>query len=237
MYQHTSAYNQFDQSLGLNALFSLSPNMTLSVQEGFFRTSNVFNQPNPQPGTSVSGSVPVPRAALIIPVADQINNGTSGQYTYQTSANGMLGGNANFNTLYYPNASVGSGIYNSRSSGASLFFSYRLGDRYYAGGTYQFQDVLSSEGSTSNQLSPSQTRMQTQTIFGFVSIYLKPTLSLSISAGPQHYSAVQMPLPSSQSWTPMTMVSLGWQGERTTLGLSYSQNRDGWWRAERSFPL
>ena len=73
------------------------------------------------------------------------------------------------------------------------------------------------------QSSAPSTQTQTQTIFFFLSVYLKPRLSLSVSGGPQHYKATQSALLTSDSWSPMTMVSLGWQGERTTLGVGYSR--------------
>ncbi len=219
LYQHTSAYNQVDQSLAVNAQFRLSPNISLSVQEGFQKTSNVFNQPNSLLSSPVSGSVPAPRVAVITPIADQINNGTSAQLTYQVSADGMLGAGGSFGNLYYPNPAEVPGLYNSRYAGGSVFYSHRLGDKYYIGGTYQYQDLLAYQALGRN----TQTSTQVQTGFAFLSIYLKPTLSLSISAGPQRYSATQTLLPTSHSWTPMTMASLGWQGERTTLALSFAR--------------
>jgi hypothetical protein len=220
-YPHVSAYNQSNQKLGVNLQYRLSPNLTLDLQDAFSKTSNVFDQPNLLSTMVVSGSVSTPRVAVIAPIADQLNNVTSAQLTYQIGEDGMIGATGSFSRLYYPNPEEVSGLYNSRSEGGSAFYSRRLGEKYYVGGTYQYQNMLSSQAAA-----PS-TQTQTQTIFFFFSVYLKPRLSLSVSGGPQHYKATQSPLLTSDSWSPMTMVSLGWQGERTTLGVAYSRTVTG----------
>jgi hypothetical protein len=216
-YQHTSAYNQTTQNVDINFQYRLSPNLTVSLQDGFQKTSNIFNQPNPLLATPVSGSVSAPGVAVIAPVADQLNNATNVQLTYQVSADGMVGATGSFSRLYYPNPTEVSGLYNSHSAGGSAFYSRRIGEKYYIGGTYQGQSTLSYQAAA-----PS-TQTATQTIFFFLSVYLKPRLSLSVSGGPQHYRATQSPLLTSESWSPMTMASLAWQGERTTLGVSYAR--------------
>ena len=135
----------------------------------------------------------------------------------------MVGVSGNFSSLYYPNSSQATGVYNSRSSGGSAFFSRRMRSRYYVGVNYQYENVLAYQSQTTSN----QTRSQIQTVFGFVSIYLKPTLSLSISSGPQHYSATQFPFPPAASWSPLFMTSLGWQGERSAAAVSYSRTVSG----------
>src|SRR5664280_39683 len=129
-YQHASAYNQSNQNVAVNLQYRLSPNLTLNLQDAFSKTSNVFNQPNPLSATSVSGSVLAPSVAVIAPVADQLNNATSAQLTYQVSEDGMVGVTGSFGRLYYPNPAEVSGLYNSHSTGGSAFYSRRLGEKY-----------------------------------------------------------------------------------------------------------
>ncbi len=247
-YQHTSAYNQATQNLGINFQYRLSPNLTVSVQDTFQKTSNMFNQSNNFSTTTVSGSPPTPSAAVVTPVADLLSNVTAAQLTYQVSANGMVGLTGNFNRLYYPNPQEVSGLFNSHSTGGSAYYSTRFGERYYIGGTFQYQNIASY------QVAAFGTQTQTETIFAFLTFYLKPTLSLSVSGGPQHYRATQSPLPAAASWQPMIMASLGWQGERTTLAASYarvvtgggglngafqsnSANISGTWQATRNWKV
>jgi hypothetical protein len=216
-YQHTSAYNQATQNLGVNLQYRLSPNLTVNVQDAFQKTSNMFNQSNAFTAAPVSGSVPTQAAAVVTPVADQLSNVTAAQLTYQVSADSMVGLTGSFNRLYYPNPQEVSGLFNSHSTGGSAYYSTRFGERYYIGGTFQYQNIASYRVAAPGTLT------QTETIFAFLTVYLKPALSLSVSGGPQHYRATQSPLPAAASWQPMIMASLGWQGERTTLAASYAR--------------
>jgi hypothetical protein len=217
-YQHTSSLNQGNQNLALNFRYRLSPHLTISLQDSFQKTNNPFNQPNPLLATSVSGSAASPNVAIITPVADYLNNAANAQLTYQVSADGMVGFSGTFTNLHYLNPGQTPGLYDSSSNGASFFYSRRLLAKYYVGASYQYQDVSAYQvGASVN------TQTQTQTIFLFCTAYLKPTLSLSLSGGPQHYNASQPPQPASQSWSPMLMASLSWQGQRTSLAASYTR--------------
>ena len=133
--------------------------VTRTCRRDFTKFSNVFDQPNAF-SDPVTGALPLPKSAVIVPVADQIENGTTAQLTYQTSANGMLGGGGSFGTLYYPNPSQVAGLYDSRTIGSSFFYSQRISDRYYVGGTYQYQE--SCHRSAANLSLPSQTQTQTR---------------------------------------------------------------------------
>jgi hypothetical protein len=217
-YQHTSSLNQGNQNVALNFRYRLSPHLTLSLQDSFQKTNNPFNQPNPLLATSVSGSASSTNVAIINPVADYLNNAANAQLTYQVSADGMVGLSGTFTNLHYLSSAHASGLYDSTTNGASAFYSRRLWRKYYVGGSFQYQDILASQaGSHSN------TETQTQTIFFFCTAYLKPSLSLSLSGGPQHYNASQPLQPASQSWSPMLMASLSWQGQRTSLAGSYTR--------------
>ena len=220
LYQRMSALNQGNQNVAVDFQYRLSPHLTASVRESFQAITNPLNQPNPLSFTSVSGSAPAANIPVIAPVADQLTNAASAQLSYQFSADGMVGIGGSFNSLRYPNPAEAPGLFNSTSSGGSAFYSRRLFTKYYLGISYQYQDVLASQAGA---LGKAQTRTQTQVVFVFCTVYLKPTLSLSFSAGPQHYNATQASQPPSQSWSPLAMVSLGWQGERTSLAASYSR--------------
>src|SRR5208337_4632449 len=123
-----------------------------------------FNQPNPVSATSVSGSAPPPGVAVIVPAAEQLHNAANAEFTYQFSANGMAGVSGTFTNLYYPNPAEVSGLYNSSSTGGSVFCSRSLLSKYYVGASYQYQNVSAYQaGATAS----TQTQTQTQTIFGF----------------------------------------------------------------------
>jgi hypothetical protein len=220
-YQHASSLNQASQNLAFTFQYRLTPTLIATLQEGFNKTSNILNRPDPLNATSVSGSAPAPSPAIVTPVMNQISNNTSLQLSYQVGPNGMVGGSGTYTTLRYPDSSSDSGrnpgLFNSQFASGSFFYSNRLGERYHIGGSYQYQNILSYQAATLG------TRTETQSVFGFITIYLRRSFSLSLSAGPQHYSATQAPLPTSAAWQPMTMASVSWQGERTTIAASYAR--------------
>lgn len=217
-YQSVSARNQSDQNVALDFQYRLSPHVTANLRDSFQKTSNPFNQPNPLSATPVSGSAPAPTVAVIAPGADQVLNAANVQLTYQLSADSMVGVSGTFTNLNYPNPAEAPGLYDSSSTEASAFYSRRLSEKYNVGVSYQYMDTLAYQAE-----GHSGTQTQTQTVFLFFTAYLKPTLSLSLSAGPQHSNATQTPLPPARSWSPLVMASLGWQGQRTSLAASYSR--------------
>ena len=217
-YQHTSSLNQGDQNLTADFQYRLTPHLTVSLRDSFQKTSNPFNQPNPDSATSISGSSPPPNLGVIAPYADQVRNLANVGITYQLSADGMVGASGTFTNLHYPNPAEVPGLYDSSSTGASIFYSRRFLSRYYVGASYQYQDVLAYQSGAE-----ASTQTLTNTIFGFFTFYLSPTLSLSVSGGPQHSDTAQPPLPVSQSWSPLLMGSLSWQGKRTSLAASYAR--------------
>src|SRR5271157_2964919 len=225
-YQNVSARNQSDQNVGLNFQYRLSPHISVSLQDSFQKTSNLFNQPNPLSATPVPGSTPAPNSGVIAPIADQIHNAANAQVTYQLSANGMVGVGGTFSNLNYPNPAEAHGLYNSSSTGGSSFYSCRVLEKYDVGVSYQYMDILAYPAGGHSNI-PTQTQTQTQTVFLFLTAHLKPTLSLTLSGGPQHSDATQLPLPPSRSWSPLTMASLSWQGQRTSLAASYSRTVTG----------
>jgi hypothetical protein len=60
-------------------------------------------------------------------------------------------------------------------------------------------------------------------VFGFYTMYLTSTVSLSVLGGPQHYfSRDPVSGASAGSWTPSVQGSLGYQKTRTSLAASFS---------------
>jgi len=215
-YQGMSALNEADQNVGLDVKYRLSPHVTVSFRDSFRRSSNLFNQPDLESLTSVSGAPQALTVAVIPPTADMLSNIGNGGISYQFGPTSMVGASGTFTNLHYPNPAQVPGLYDSSSTGGSAFYSHRLSKRHYIGVQYQYQRyVMFPTGE--------QDVTQTHTIFVFYTAYLKPTLSLSLSGGPQHSDATQPPLPTSRAWSPAAAASLGWQGRHTSFATSYSR--------------
>jgi hypothetical protein len=216
-YQKTTSLNQTNQNLGVNLRYRLSPHVTLSLRDTFQQSSSVLNQPNTDLQQPVSGGVSVPNFSVIAPNAEVLTNTANATLTYQFAANAMVGASGTFGNLYYPNQSQVLGLANnSRSKGGSGFYSHRLSKMHYIGVTYQYQ-VFSASGTGM------QSETHAQSVFGFYTLYFKPTISLSFFGGPQYSSTQQLGVPSSQGWSPGGGVSFGWQGRLTSFAASYSQ--------------
>jgi len=221
-YQHTSAYNQADQNLSLDVRYRLTPHVTISVQDSFQKSSDLFNQPDQAILGSVSGSTENGNQSIIAPLADRLSNNGGGAISYQFSANAMVGASGTFTNLHYPNPSQVPGLFDAASRSGSAFYSYRLSHRHYVGVTYQYQELLSYPLAGTNQT-------QTHGAFVFYSYHPSLAFSISLFGGPQYYSegaeflgTNQPLLPGSQAWTPAAGASMNWQGWRTAATLSYS---------------
>jgi len=79
------------------------------------------------------------------------------------------------------------------------FYTRRLSSSQYIGGTYQYLRSQSDPVNVQANPATAQPEVQTHTLLAFYTIYLNPTLSLSLSSGPQHTDATQAPrLPSAR---------------------------------------
>ena len=216
-YQRTSSRNQADHNLGVNFQYRLSPHITLSLRDSFHKSSSFFNQPDLVASGAVSGSAQSPVAGIIAPIADQLSNTGDASLSYQFSPYGMVGASGTFNNSRYLNPAESPGLYDSDFAGGSAFYNHRLSKKHYIGAAYQYSRILAYPVGVQNET-------QTHTVLAFYTLYLKPTLSLSFSGGPQHYDAAQGPgLPAARAWSPSVSASVGWQGQRTGFAAGYSR--------------
>ena len=215
-YQKTSERNEADQNFAADFKYRLSPHVTLSLRDTFRKTSNVLNQPNQDLAQPISGGAFGANNSLIAPVADVLTNTGNVEITYQFSANGMIGASGTFTNLHYPNQSQVPGLFDSSSKGGSAFYNHRLSKMHYVGASYQYQQFLSFP-------TGGQSQTQAHSAFLFYTLYLKPTLSVSLWGGPQYSDTQQFLLASTQAWSPAGGGSVSWQGRLTSFAASYSR--------------
>jgi hypothetical protein len=216
-YQTNSSLNQADQNLSVNLSYRLSPHVTLSVRDTFMKTSNVLNQPTSDLTSPVSGGIAVPNNSVIAPISDMLTNNASVSMTYQFSANGMVGASGTFTNLHYPNQAQVPGLSDTSSRGGLAFYNHRLSKMHYIGATYQYQMFLASP-------TGGQSETQANSIFLFYTVYLKPTLSISMFGGPQYSNTQQFGVPTMTGWSPAGGASMSWQGKLTSFAASYSRS-------------
>jgi len=215
-YQRTSSRNEADQNLTVDSKYRLSPHVTLSLRDSFQKTSNVLNQPNSDLDQPVSGAVFVPNNSVIAPVANMLRNTANATLTYQFGANRMIGASGTFTNLHYASQAQVPGLGDSSSRAGSAFYNHRLSKMHYIGATYQYQMFLAYP-------TLGQSETQAHSVFLFYTLYLKPTLSISVFGGPQYSNTAQFGLPTMNSWSPAGGASMGWQGRLTSFALSCSR--------------
>jgi hypothetical protein len=222
-YQRLSSRDQENQNVSIDFKYRLSPHVTLSLRDTFQKSSSVLDQPDLASASAVTGGLQAVGVTIVSPLADQLNNNGSPEITYQFSTNGMIGASGTFTNLHYSNPEQVPGLFDSSSQGGSAFYSHRLSKKHYLGASYQYQRIVSSPIGTESE---TQTETQTHAVLVFYTFYPQPKLSLSVSAGPQHYDVEQGPL-SAQSWSPAATASMGWQAHHTNLAASYSRMISG----------
>jgi hypothetical protein len=224
-YQHTSTLNAANHNASLDFQYLLSPHTAIRLSDYFQKSSNVFDQLDS--GGAISGSTLSPPVQVIAPFANRLNNTANVDFTYQFSRNGMIGAGGVVTETNYPNPSQASGLYNSNSLGGSAFYNRRLSSAQYVGVAFQY---LRSQGDPVNaQPNPvnAQTEVQTYTLLPFYTIYFGPTLSLSLSGGPQYFEASESASRPFCSWVPFASASIGWQKSHTNLAASYLRTVTG----------
>lgn len=214
-YHHTSALNETDQNGSAAVSYRLSTNVTAAATDSFQKSSNVFGQPFSSSDGMVPGMPQPEGPAVIAPFVKRTTNIANVQLTYQYRINDMVGIAGNSSLLDYPDSSQTPGLYNSNTYGGSGFYSHRFSGGRYAGILYQYQRT---------GISPDNSQLVTRTdaIFGFYTFYLKPTLSLSFSGGPQYFDTTFPPL-DVHSWRPAGAASLDWQAKHATIVATYSR--------------
>jgi hypothetical protein len=220
IYQQTSSENQSAQGLMVNFQYRLSPHVSVTLRDNLQKTANVFNQQDALSGPPVSGSPQPPITGAVDLVADLLGNQANAELTYQFSRNAMVGLGGTYSNLDYLQPTQVPGLYNSNTSGGQVFYCHRLSRNHYVGASYQYSKTLAYPPNASSQL-------QTNTVFLFYTVYLKPNLSLSFTGGPQHFDISQTALPTYSSWSPTLTASISWQEARTNFAASYARSVTG----------
>ena len=220
-YEPTNLHNESDQNAAMNFESHPAATATISLQDSFMRSSSLFNQAFGATGGPVTGGLPAQVTGAIATFADRISNSANAALNDQAGENEMLGISAQYSLLDYPDAAQVIGLYNSTSYGGSAFGSERFASRQYLGGSIQHSRTVS-------YLKTTDSALQSDNLFGFYTIFLrnspKSVVSVSVTGGPEHYTAEQAPQASLRAWVPALTAAMGWQEHLWTLAANYSHN-------------
>jgi hypothetical protein len=226
-YNHTASLNAATQTADLHFQYRLGPHTTMSANDSFQQSTNVFNALYPGSGSAVLGSPSAPSASVVVPNANRITNNGNFGLTHQFSSHSMVGFSGLMTRSDYKDSSQAQGFYNLLGFGASTFYSRHLSENRYAGVLYHYLDSQTDPVDQASTPSEKPTGVQSHTIQAFYTIYLNPTFSVSFLLGPQYTNASQTGIPSIGFWKPAAMASLGWQRNHTIFALSYTKTVSG----------
>jgi hypothetical protein len=225
IYEPTTDLDTIDQGASLTYRYRFSQQLTLSLGDTFYRTSNVFDQSYTFSSGGITGSTQTPVATVIAPFAELMSNAVHGVVSYQFGRDGMIGASGSFWTTDYPNSSNSSGLSNSDGSGAAAFYNRRLSRSQYLGLQYQFSRTTTNGMNEQSAGLNEQSTTETNALLPFYTRYFGRTVSFSISGGIEHASVLVIQSSASttsSSWSPEAEVSMGWQSTRANLAAYYA---------------
>src|SRR5579863_271783 len=171
IFQKSSELNGATQDGSASYSFNLSPYVLVSIGDTFNQNSNLYNHSNPFNSGVNAGGTPSPTATYIFPFDNEIGNTTRAGINYQYGRNAMIGGSANYSFMRFSSGSNNVPLDNSNIDGGSAFWSRRLTRGQYAGVSYTYANITTH---------PVKSTTDVHTIFGFYTMYLTRTISLSI---------------------------------------------------------
>lgn len=216
LYQKTTALNGITQSGGAEYRLHLSRYAVLSIKDSFQQNYNLFNQANPFTGVSVGAAS---NSVYVFPFQNHLGNTLDGGIAYQYGKNAMIGGGGSYSLQRYSDVANIPGLDDSNVGEGSAFVNRRIGRGQYIGAVYDYNRINTH---------PVQTTTDTNAISGFYTKYFTSTISISVMAGPQHYSSHDPNSGvSAASWTPAVQGSAGYQTTRSNLAANYARSISG----------
>lgn len=217
IYQHYSALNRIDHELAFSFGYRLSPHVTLTLRDSFYKAPSLVTLSDQNATESGVGVIQRPNYSILAPVSEQITNFGTATITYQFGPNSMVGAKGAVSELWYPNkTNAGPYLFDSTAQAAEAFYSRRFSRSIYLGASYDFQKLLAH---------PSVAQTTTQSILLFTTLYLDHTQSFSISlfAGPQQSDTRGGPAVPLKMLSPEFGASFGWQGTHTSFLAGYQR--------------
>lgn len=225
--QRLTSRNQGSHNAGLKFDYRLSPHVTLRLTDRFTDTTSFFTTDNNFFGTPTGGVLQSPNSSLITPLARQLGNFSEAGLDYQLGAGTIVGGSGSYYFTHFSDVTDGTGnsnsLLNTKSAQAQGYFNHRLTARNWGGLTYRFQRL--TFGSGINQTIA-------HSILYYHTIYLQPTMTLSLFAGPEYTDVssqtvtqvIQLPFilvtstpVDHQSWSASGGATFAWQGRHTSM--------------------
>lgn len=217
--QKLSNQNQTSQNFNFDVEYRVSPHVNVRATETISLTTGLFG-----PVNNFNGTVPgVPLGTnpyVLTPLAKEFSTTTRGDISYQFSATDVVGASGGLNTLKYRDAAPGTLLLDTQGEDAAGYYMHRITESNWLGGSYVFQHLGYSPGLNNTVV---------HSMLGFDTWQVKPTMTISLFAGPQYaddrlqVTPPSSPAISSTQWSFSGGASYSWQGQHTSVSLSYAR--------------
>jgi hypothetical protein len=228
--QRLTTRNQGSHNLNGFLQYRLSPHMDLRLSDSFLDTTGLLQQFQNGLGTPVTGPVNQPNQTLITPLAKNINNTGSADWSYQFSRDDMIGAGGTFYDAHFRDLPAGStALLDTSTRSGDAYWNHRFSPRNWTGITYKFQRLEVGSGTNLTR---------THSILLSHTIYLRQHMTLSFFAGPE-YSDIDTVIVTANIVPPVISfatvsnsehqlsasggASFGWQGSLTSVRLEASR--------------
>jgi hypothetical protein len=209
-----------DHNLDFNFQYRLTESLSVRVHDQLIDQSTSFNALNQNsllPGGNV---LTAPNQSITTPLTTQFTNVTNVDLVDRVGEGTNIGVSGSFNKLNFSDTSTSPvQLYDNEAWSGDAFFSHRLSERHTIGVTYTFQKI-----STFGEILE---HTESQSVLLFYTLTIKPGMTLSVFAGPDHsitndqflYSLGPVSVPINQTeamWLVDEGATFAWQGQQTS---------------------
>jgi hypothetical protein len=218
-----SIYDSRSQLLDTTLQVMMTKRLQVRFRDSSLQSKNVFDQLQQSEFTSGSSILDRPNTSVF--AASRESSEQAGtDVSYAVSSRTVIGASTAFYRVRYESALDGKALASARSVGTHAFSSYRLTRHNWIGLDYHVQDFISQEP---------QSRLFMQSVLYTDTMLLKPGMSVSFFAGPEHLRTRGEPNFISLSdtgphqirpnWSWTGGANYTWSGDRTSLTVGLSR--------------
>jgi hypothetical protein len=217
-----SIYDSRSQMLDTELQVTLAKHLQLRLREALLQSKDVFDQLQQSEPTTGSSVLDRPNSS-ILPSVRKSSEQAGADISYAWSPRTVVGASAAFYRVNYTSALDAQALGRAKSGDMQVFSSYHLSRHHWVGVDYSLRDLISQQP---------QSRSLVQSVLYTDTLLLRPSMSISFFAGPQHsltrgeaglHFVWDRPHSAQANWSWAGAVNYVWSGERAslTVGLSH----------------
>lgn len=221
--QNLSNRNLFSQSFGGHFTWLPSAHTSLSAQQTYIRSNNIFQQSATTPGPTIS-----PNQTIFFPSLLRTSILSNAEYSYQFGEHSSIGLGGSFASQHFdttPKSGPTQSLIRSQVASGNAYYSHQFSARNQLGVQYVAQ-VL--------RFPANNARTTTHTFLLFDEMQLTPNTTFTVYGGPEYaltanqvvinlgFITITIPVRANQ-WHPAAGAIYSWTGQRLAATLDYTR--------------